>query len=93
MRFDGETFDGPQDGARLRTQLERVRALMADGRPRTLRQIAGAVGGSEASVSARLRDLRKPRHGAWLVTRARLSGGLWAYAVTRPTGQMQIAGT
>lgn len=69
-----------QDRPRLLTQLERVAALMADGRERTLAEIARAAGGSEPSVSARLRDLRK--HGE-TVTRRRDGGraGVWWYRV------------
>lgn len=85
--FDGETFDPLRDGARLGGQLLAVKALMSDGRFRTLRDIAGEVGGSEAGVSARLRDLRKRKFGAHVVNRQRISGGLWAYqlVVNAPT--------
>jgi hypothetical protein len=65
--------------------LERVRALMGDGKRRTLSEITAVVGGSEAGVSARLRDLRKPRFGSASVRRARRAGhdGLWEYWVER----------
>lgn len=79
-RFDGETFQ-PEDAPRLGRQLDRVRELMADGRWRTLGQIAAGAGGSEASVSARLRDLRKARHGRLVVERLNRGGGLWLYRV------------
>ena len=70
MEFDGETFEADHDEARLSAQLERVRALMADGAWRTLSEIAAATGdGSDAGISARLRDLRKPRFGAYVVER------------------------
>lgn len=43
------------------TQLERVYELMRDGKWRTLREIHRALGkGLDTSISARLRDLRKP---------------------------------
>lgn len=76
-------FDGPDvsiaDEKRLTGQLERVFTLMSDGTWRTLAEIARAVGGSEAGVSARLRDLRKPRWGRHTVERARRGPGLWEY--------------
>lgn len=78
-RFDGATFDAAKDGARLTGQLERVYAYMADGQWRTLGAIRRATGGSEAGVSARLRDLRKPQFGGHTVERKRVDGGLWAY--------------
>jgi hypothetical protein len=81
--FDGVTFDPALDGHRLTGQLARVYALMADGHWRTLRQIAAAAGGTEAAVSARLRDLRKSKFGGHTVERRRVAGanGLWEYRV------------
>lgn len=55
----GETYVPALDRDRLHRLLDRVRALMLDGRWRTLGEIVAKTGGSEASVSARLRDLRK----------------------------------
>lgn len=82
--FDGVTYSPVHDSVRLGTQLHRVRSLMLDGSWRTLGEIQREVGGSEASVSARLRDLRKERFGGWSVERRRRgepSGGLWEYRV------------
>lgn len=81
-RFDGKTIE-PQDVPRLSKQLGRVSLLMADGEWRTLRTIADDCGCSEASASARLRDLRKPKFGAHEVERRRddLKAGLWWYRV------------
>ena len=74
--FDGATFDLPSDGARLKSQLVAVYRLMFDGQWRTLREIADALGGQpEASVSARLRDLRKDRFGGFSVERRRRGEG------------------
>ena len=62
--FGGATYDATLDRERLTGQLGRVFALMAaDGEWRTLKRIVSVVGGSEAGVSARLRDLRKPQFG------------------------------
>lgn len=80
--FDGETFDREQDQARLRGSLERVSALMRDGHWRTLGEIQAHTGGSEAGISARLRDLRKQKFGAHQVDRRRRYGGLWEYRVS-----------
>jgi hypothetical protein len=81
LQFDGATFDPELDGPRLTTQLARVLDLMLDGRARTLRHIADTIGASEASVSARLRDLRKSRFGAYVVERKRVAGGLHTYRI------------
>jgi hypothetical protein len=79
------SFDGPDvaptDVVRLSGHLLKVKALMADGRWRSLEEIATVVGCSEASASARLRDLRKIRFGSFTVNRARVADGLWHYQV------------
>lgn len=80
-QFDGETFDIAQDQQRLSTQLLKVQALMQDGRWRTLTMIQAVCGGSEAGISARLRDLRKQKNGGWTVERQRKAGGLWEYRI------------
>lgn len=83
--IDGATFDPVLDGPRLNTQLERVLMLMMDHRWRTLASISRLVGGSEAGVSARLRDLRKPRNGSHTVERKRVKdSGLWLYRLAGP---------
>ena len=83
IRTPGPLFDGPgiepQDVQRLGTQLEAVRRIMRTGRWVTLAELAAATGGSEAGVSARLRDLRKPRFGSMRIDRRRVGGGLFEY--------------
>ena len=89
--FDGSTYSEELDGVRLTSQLARVRAMMADGKWHTLKEIAYCAMGSEAGISARLRDLRKPRFGGYVVERQRIGRGLWAYRVTPPSGkQMRL---
>ncbi len=63
------TFD---DRLRLRTQSERVLAALASGQWVTLAELARIARGSEAGVSARLRELRKLGH---VVDRERVAGG------------------
>ncbi len=77
--FDGQTYEPARDEQRLSGHLEKVRRLMSDGRWRTLEQIACYVGCSEASASARCRDLRKGRYGSHTIERKRVEGGLWVY--------------
>lgn len=83
--FDGQTYDPAQDRDRLARQLRAVWYFMADGHWRTLAEIAEAVAAPEASVSARLRDLRKPKFGAWTVERERVreQHGLHRYRLGR----------
>ena len=77
----GATFNPERDGKRLNAQTQRVHDLMRDGQWRTLAEIASGTGDPEASVSARLRDLR--RFG-FTVDRAYVSQGLHKYKVTAP---------
>ena len=91
MTFDGKTIDDAKDHDRLKTLLDRVRRYMSDGHPRTLSQIQAECGGSEASVSARLRDLRKDKHGGHQIDRERLGGGLFVYRlVAREDGGQRV---
>lgn len=89
-------FDGPgvteQDTKRLSAQHDRVLRIMRDGQWRTLAELSNATkrftlsADPEASVSARLRDFRKPRFGAYTVERRRRQGhvGLWEYRMVFP---------
>lgn len=91
-----ETTNPRDDGKRLRTLFVNVRDFMLGQLPGvntqrvprwwTLAEIVEHVGGSEASVSARLRDLRKPQFGAFVVERRRRGEpkrGLFEYRVTK----------
>ena len=78
-RFDGATYDHRRDGARLRAQLDDVRAYMRDYDWHTLQQIAEATGHPPASVSARQRDLRKSKFGAFIIERRYVERGLYEY--------------
>jgi len=77
--FDGRTFSPAQDGSRLTSQLRQVRECLSNGDWWTLTALAAVAGGSESGVSARLRDLRKPRFGGYVIERERRKGGLWCY--------------
>jgi hypothetical protein len=77
--FDGITYDHDRDHSRLTTMLTRVQAIMTDDGWHTLAELAERTGGSEAAVSARLRDLRKRKFGGHTVERRYLHDGLWEY--------------
>lgn len=70
-RFDGATYDAAQDKVRLSAQAEMVFRHMKDGAWHTLEYLSLVTNASEASASARLRDLRKPRFGGHTVERRR----------------------
>lgn len=87
--FDGKTYDVARDGVRLKGQLCRVFDAMRSGEWFTLSRLADRVGGSEAGVSARIRDLRKEKFGGHVIERRNAGGGLWEYRLVepRPKGQ------
>ena len=88
----GVTIESDADRDRLTGQLDRVRTLMLDGRWRTLAEIARLVNGSEAGVSARLRDLRKSHFGGHAVERRRVegAGGLHEYRVVAASHRARV---
>lgn len=79
--FDGETFSQERDGQRLTFQLDRVREWALRQEWFTLAGAHEALGYPEASISARLRDLRKQRFGAYMVSRVYRDNGLFEYRV------------
>jgi len=90
--FDGETYEAKHDFDRLKGQLQRVFRIMKDGQWRSLSHLALVAGVSEASVSARLRDLRKDKFGGHQVERKRYEGGLWLYRLIVRVPETENAG-
>jgi hypothetical protein len=85
--FDGVTYVPERDFARLTSQLERVKACMPYGCWRTLDGISALTGDPPASISSRLRDLRKDKFGSYVVELRPLGpvdNGLYEYAVCPP---------
>lgn len=78
----GDTYSSRRDRDRLNRQARAVYNVMADGQWRTLAQIAALIQEPEASISARLRDLRKERFGWHVVDREYLADGVWQYRVS-----------
>lgn len=79
-------FEGPADEdkepartIRLTGQLKRVYDVMRDGEWRTLSDIGFLASAPEASVSAQLRHLRKPRFGGHQVEKRHRRRGLYQY--------------
>ena len=84
MKFIGPEYKKADDQKRLKNQHNAIKELMLDGVWRTLLEISRATGHREASVSAQLRHLRKPRFGGYLVDRRHVESGLYQYRVSRP---------
>ena len=84
--FDGKTYEPEKDRGRLRTQSQVVFDLMKDGRWRTLRSIEDETGFPQSSISARLRDFRKPKFGSHTVERSRQDqecSGTYVYRIKK----------
>lgn len=79
--FDGETYSPSRDKHRLKGQLKAVYEAMQDGKWHSLQGLALSIGAPEASISARLRDLRKDKFGGFTVKRRNLGGGRWNYCM------------
>ena len=85
-RFDGSDYEPARDDARLTGQLRRIWECMKDSRWRTLAEIEATTGDPQASISAQVRHLRKPRFGAHRVEKRRRTGGTWEYKLTARDG-------
>lgn len=90
--FDG---DGDGEGAakdyRLKKQLERVFAALAGEKWVTLEMVAAVSDAPEASVSARLRDLRKARFGGFVIEqRLTPTEGLHEYRLLAGSGNPEL---
>jgi len=83
----GPAYDEEIDGPRVEKQHETIRDYMLSSLWRTLSEIAATTGYPEASVSAQLRHLRKPRFGAYSVQKRRrvADKGTWEYLVRAGT--------
>lgn len=92
-----ELFDGPSDPndpahqrePRLKRQLVQVyEALLLDDL--TLEELSAKINAPTSSVSARIRDLRKPRFGDFRVDREHLENGLYRYMLRSETGNPDL---
>ena len=82
LRFNGSAYDPALDQVRLTGQLARIYGVMVDEQWWTLGEIAQTTGDPEASISAQLRHLRKPRFGGHTVNKRRRGEpghGWWEY--------------
>jgi len=75
----GATYDPASDRARLGRQAQAVWDAMVSGKVHTLQTLEAATGHPQASISARLRDFRKPEYGCHTVERLRSGEGRGLY--------------
>ena len=88
MDFDGETYEPAKDKARLTAQYKQVFDTMLDGKFRSLAELEALTKAPQASISARLRDMRKERNGSHTVVRRRAEDGTYyKYQLIQNKGQ------
>ena len=77
----GITYIRDRDLTRLNAQALRVYRAMEDGAWRSLEEIYIITGDPQASISARIRDLRKPEftQGKFTTERRHVKDGLYEY--------------
>lgn len=78
-RFDGADCQAKRDNARLTSQIQKIFELMKDGKWRTFDEIHKATKAPHNSISAQLRNLRKPRFGEHKVESDYIGNGLYKY--------------
>jgi len=78
-RYDGPEYVPERDHARMKGQTLRVYEVMKDGLWHTVEEISAITGDPQASVSAQLRHLRKPRFGGHIVNRRSRKGQLFEF--------------
>ena len=88
--FKGVTYEPQHDFLRLDTQLRRVRDVLLDCEWHTLSELQRRCGGSEAGVSARIRDLRHPEFGGYIIERRRAGPGRGLYEYRMAAGQTEM---
>ena len=71
LKFNGPDYDPNLDKARLTGQILRVFNCMKDAQWRTLGEIEEITRDPQASISAQLRHLRKPRFGGYTLNKRR----------------------
>lgn len=84
MRFSGSDYVASLDEARLTGQILRIFECMKDGKWRTVPEIGLITNDPHTSISAQLRNLRKPEFGGYEVPKRRRgaeTNGLFEYRV------------
>ena len=81
----GPAYDESKDGKRIKKQHEVIRDFLLQHRSWfTLAELRGLLQYPEASISAQLRHLRKPKFGSYRVEKQRRHGGTWEYKLFPP---------
>ena len=78
--FDGDDYVDSRDRQRLKGQMQRVYNCLNDYRWWTVDDICRVTGDRNgASISAQIRNLRKPKFGAYIIEKEHKRNGLYAF--------------
>ena len=78
--FDGDDYVDSRDRQRLKGQMQRVYNCLNDYRWWTVDDICRVTGDRNgASISAQIRNLRKPKFGAYIIEKEHKGNGLYAF--------------
>ena len=89
--FDGEAdTEGISKDPRLQKQLVRVYSALTDGAWQTLAEVGFKSDAPEASVSARIRDLRKDRFGGFTINHRHVGDGIHQYMLEKGSGDPSL---
>ncbi len=88
LHFDGADVIHERDSPRLTTQLDVIRTKMMDGQWWNVDELRIATGYPSTSISAQIRNLRKPRMGGWTVERRHVGDGLYEFRLDPESGKV-----
>lgn len=86
MKFNGSDYVPQRDDGRLTSQYDRIFTIMQDGEFRSLEEISQLTSDPQASISAQLRHMRKPRFGSHKVEKEYVENGLFKYRLVVNNG-------
>ena len=78
-KFDGDDYQHDRDFDRLKGQILDIYQVIRNGHWYTLSGLAKITKHPEASISAQLRNLRKPKFGGYTILSEHIGHGLYKY--------------
>lgn len=82
-RFNGSDYVPERDDERLRGQIRDVWEAVRSGEWYSLRELERITSHPQASISAQLRHLRKPRFGGMTIEKRYCGNGLFEYRLAK----------
>ena len=79
-----------QDVPRLMSQREKIKTYLSTHQWYTLAEIEAYTGYPQASISAQMRHLRKPKFGRYQIAKRRRTPGTWEYRLLPREEEVQL---